>query len=67
VDPHPQFRDEFESLEEFLRWYNYVRPHRSLDWRNWRNLETPAKRFYESLQPFILGNFMSWVEKEVST
>ena len=64
IHTYKRFRDEFESLEEFLHWYNYVRPHRSLDWRN---LETPAKRFYESLRPFILGNFMSWVEKEVST
>ncbi len=64
IHTYKRFREEFASLEEFLHWYNHVRPHMSLDWRN---LETPAERFYKSLQPFMLGNFMSWAEKEVPT
>jgi transposase len=61
---YKRFRGEFDSLEECLHWYNHIGPHRSL---NWRKLETPAQRFYESLQPFMLKNFMAWAEKEVTT
>jgi len=64
IHTYKRFREEFSSLEEFLNWYNHIRPHMSLDWRK---LETPAERFYASLQPFILGKFMSWAEKEVPT
>lgn len=35
-------RDAFSTLEEFIRWYNDIRPHRSL---NWDLLETPNQAF----------------------
>ena len=41
-DLYEQHRDAFSSVEDFLYWYNEVRPHRSL---NWEVLETPAQAF----------------------
>jgi putative transposase len=35
-------RDAFNTVEEFLNWYNNIRPHRSL---NWDILETPNLAF----------------------
>lgn len=35
-------RDAFNTVEEFLHWYNAVRPHRSL---NWEERETPNQAF----------------------
>ena len=32
----------FKGVDELVRWYNYEKPHRSL---NWDNLETPARAF----------------------
>ncbi|MFH1306827.1 MAG: DDE-type integrase/transposase/recombinase [Candidatus Micrarchaeota archaeon] len=34
--------DEFESLDELMHWYNYIKPHMSLDFDE---LETPAQAF----------------------
>lgn len=58
-DTYRRHRDEFESFKAFVDWYNTVRPHMSLDWKN---LETPEKAFWKKLQGYILGNFMSWAE-----
>lgn len=41
-DTYERHRDAFNSIEEFLFWYNEVRPHRSL---NWAVLETPSQAF----------------------
>ena len=41
-DTYEQHRDAFSSKEEFLEWYNEIRPHRSL---NWADLETPNQAF----------------------
>ena len=39
---YEQHRDAFNNKEEFLEWYNGIRPHRSL---NWADLETPNQAF----------------------
>ena len=39
---YDKHRKAFKTQEEFLRWYNEVRPHRSL---NFEMLETPAQAF----------------------
>ncbi len=45
-DLYRRHRDDFESFEAFIDWYNRVRPHMSLDWAN---LETPEKAFWRKL------------------
>ena len=56
-------REEFESLEEYIHWYNCVRPHMSLDFKN---LETPEQAFYKRLTPILVGNFSRMVERELN-
>ena len=46
-DLYEHHRDAFQSIEEFLHWYNDVRPHRSLDWEA---LETPAQAFERKMR-----------------
>ena len=41
-DTYERHRDAFINKEEFLEWYNEIRPHRSL---NWTDLETPNQAF----------------------
>ena len=36
----------FDTLDELVHWYNYTKPHMSLDWDN---LETPAKAFVRKM------------------
>ena len=49
----------FNSMEEFVIWYNTKRPHMSL---NWDQLETPIQAFYKKIDrrrkqlPFIINN-----------
>jgi putative transposase len=40
-DTYQKHRSDFETLEDFLLWYNKVRPHMSLDYKN---LETPRNK-----------------------
>ena len=40
-------RDSFDSKEEFIHWYNEVRPHRSL---RFEELETPQKAFIRKMK-----------------
>lgn len=61
-DLYKRKRGKFKSFEDFIHWYNCIRPHMSLDWDN---LETPKQAFWRKLQPVLLGNFMELVEKEV--
>jgi putative transposase len=41
-DTYERHRYAFKTKEEFLEWYNEIRPHRSL---NWAELETPNQAF----------------------
>jgi len=59
---YKRHRSGFNSFEEFVHWYNCIRPHMSLDWDN---LETPEQAFWRKLEPVVLGNFMELVDKEV--
>ena len=56
---YKRLRSEFNNIDEFVSWYNTIRPHMSLDLDN---LETPEKAFYRKAEDIILGNFMRFVE-----
>jgi putative transposase len=51
--------EHFNSMEEFVTWYNTKRPHMSL---NWDELETPIQAFYRKIDrrrrhlPFMVNN-----------
>ena len=44
---YDRHREAFNSIEEFLHWYNDVKPHRSL---NFDVLETPSQAFIRKLR-----------------
>lgn len=44
---YERHRDAFSTLEEFMHWYNHVRPHLSLDFST---LETPWKAFQRKMR-----------------
>ena len=44
---YDKHREAFKSIEEFLHWYNDIRPHRSL---NFDVLETPSQAFIRKLR-----------------
>ena len=46
-DTYEHHRDAFATVEEFIYWYNEVRPHRSL---NWDVLETPSLAFERKMK-----------------
>ncbi len=52
-------RHKFPSLQEFVAWYNSVRPHMSLDWDN---RETPDQAFWRRSHDIRLGNFLTQME-----
>ncbi|MEF8838835.1 MAG: integrase core domain-containing protein [Haloarculaceae archaeon] len=60
---YDKHRWRFDSLEEFLTFYNEVRPHMSLDWDN---LETPAEAF-DRLLPSPAEEINDFLATEVST
>ena len=55
-------RWEFNTLDDFVHWYNCVRPHMSLDFDN---LETPHQAFYNRLDDVILGKFIRLIDKNL--
>ena len=50
---YKRHRNTFRSFNEFIHWYNAIRPHRSL---NFDVLETPKKAFYRKAEDLIMGN-----------
>lgn len=58
---YKKHRFSFESLEEFVHWYNTIRPHMSL---KIEEFETPEKAFMRKAQDIFLGNFMRLAEAE---
>jgi putative transposase len=55
----------FDSVDEFVRWYNEIKPHMSL---NTDELETPARAFYRKLPPErTMGYAARWLLAEVKT
>ncbi|MBU4071027.1 MAG: DDE-type integrase/transposase/recombinase [Candidatus Thermoplasmatota archaeon] len=61
-DTYDKHRSEFETLEDYIHWYNEVRPHMSLDYKN---LETPEQAFWERLRGYLVGAFMEYCEREM--
>jgi len=50
----------FETLDEFVEWYNHKRPHMSL---NLDELETPYQAFLRKLPPErVLGYAWRWFD-----
>ena len=47
-DTYDKTRDDFESFDDFVFWYNNVRPHESLGWK-YNTLETPEEAFWRKL------------------
>jgi len=60
-DNYERHRYDFETLDEYIRWYNEIRPHESL---NWKRLETPHEAFWRKMpEENILGlasNLFGW-------
>lgn len=42
-----RYRENFDSINEFVDWYNRIRPHMSL---NFDELETPEQAFYRKCE-----------------
>jgi len=59
-DLYNRKKDEFDSFEEMIVWYNSIRPHLSL---NVNVLETPEQAFYQKCEDISLGIFMQWVDQ----
>ncbi len=54
----------FSTVEEFVSWYNEIKPHMSL---NLEELETPARAFYRKLPPErVMGYAAEWLLAEVT-
>ena len=50
---YESFRGKYELFDEFIAWYNQIRPHRSLDWSVF---ETPEKAFYRKARGHFMRN-----------
>lgn len=47
-DTYKRYREAFKTIQEFLHWYNEIRPHRAL---NFEVLETPDQAFIRKMRP----------------
>jgi putative transposase len=60
-DLYERGRDEFDTLEGFIGWYNDKRPHASL---GFENAETPSEAFTRKLRPgdvfHAMVNLFEW-------
>ena len=59
---YKKHRHRFANLDEFVYWYNSIRPHMSL---NFDIMETPEKAFYSKVVDIIFGDFWRYEEKEL--
>ena len=48
----------FKDIDELMRWYNYDKPHMSLDFKN---AETPDEAFYRKLPEEIIFKYEGWL------
>ena len=46
-EAYDRHRSAFETKEEFMNWYNEIKPHRAL---NFEVLETPAQAFVRKMR-----------------
>ena len=54
-DTYEKVRKDFNSFQDFIDWYNTVRPHESLGWK-YNHLETPEEAFWRKLpEGYLLG------------
>ena len=51
----------FDSVEEFIYWYNFVKPHMSL---NFDELETPYQAFLRKLPAERVFEYGRWLFEE---
>ena len=56
---YEQHRYRYDTLEEFIDWYNTIKPHMSLDWDN---LQTPEQAFWKKCRSDILGSYFEGLE-----
>jgi len=56
-DTYEKHRYRFDSMDDFIDFYNEIKPHFSLD------LKTPEKIFWKRLRSYILGNFFEMTEE----
>ncbi len=49
-DTYNRYRENFDSINGFVDWYNRIRPHMSL---NFDELETPEQAFYRKCDDII--------------
>ncbi len=47
-DTYDKTRGDFANFEEFVTWYNTIRPHESLGWKH-NQLETPEEAFWRKM------------------
>ncbi len=56
-DTYEKHRYRYDSINDFVDWYNEIKPHFSLD------LRTPEEVFWKRARSYILGNFFEMTEK----
>jgi len=56
-DTYEKHRYRYDSINEFIDWYNEIKPHFSLD------LRTPEEMFWKRVRSYIIGNFFGKAEK----
>ena len=59
-----RFRESkgFKSIQVLIDWYNYIKPHMSLDW----TMETPAKAFVKKMSKKVVVKKHTQKEYHVS-
>jgi len=57
---YDKFRKKYHTLQEFIDWYNKVRPHQSL---NTDIMETPEMAFYRKSVDIIRGNCIKMISQ----
>jgi len=56
VDLYKRRRHQFKSFKAFVKWYNEIKPHRSLDFER---AETPSEAFMRKMRPEYLVGMVS--------
>ena len=59
---YKQFRGKYPTFEEFILWYNEIRPHQSLDDENGK-MRTPKEAFWKRAEGHIMKNCNMLLEK----
>ena len=62
-DTYETHRYRYDSLDDFIDWYNTVKPHYSLDFNR---LETPEQAFWRKCRSVLIRNCCEMIEREVT-